>query len=248
MEAVTVNRSTTDQQIRDSEENIINSTYWHIMPFFRMIRNGETKKLMGSLDIEIDRFDFHKRIPKDKRKEIEYMIVSLINTFMIAAIMGGVYPPDANWIADKALAMIAAVKDARELTPILKDAAYDFCEKVRLFRLADTGNPHVEKVRRYIRTHLSQNITIDDICAEVNVSRYHLSRIFKASTGETINHYLVNERIKAAEDLLKNSEQSVSAIASLLQFCDESYFIATFKKYAGMTPGEYRKKRETFEL
>ncbi|MCR4634390.1 MAG: AraC family transcriptional regulator [Erysipelotrichaceae bacterium] len=234
--------TSTSQQIKDSEEGIINTTYWHIQPFFEMIRRGETKKLMKNLDIQIDQFDFHERIPKDKKKEIEYMSVSLINTFMIAAIVGGVYPPEVNRIADRALQKLAAVKKASEISPIIKDAAYGFCEKVRIFRLADTGNPRVEKAKEFISTHLSRNIDLDDIAKHAGISRYHLSRIFKNATGKTVKEYLTDERITAAKNLLINDRRSISQIASLLQFCDESYFIAVFRKKTGMTPSAFQKK------
>lgn len=244
MKAIPENNTSVSQQIKDSEEGIINTTYWHIQPFFQMIRKGETKKIMESLDIQIESFDFHERIPKDKRKEIEYMSVSLINTFMIAAITGGIYPPDANWIADRALQKLARIKNPSEITPIIKDSAYEFCEKVRQFKLADTGNPHVEKAKQYIRTHMTQDISVSDICDHVGISRYHLSHIFKASTGLSINQYLSHERIEAAKDLLQNSDQSIAQIASLLQFCDESYFTYIFRKQTGMTPNAYRKQSD----
>ena len=134
-----------------------------------MVSNGETEKLKESLDIRIDQANFHERVGKDSRKEREYMAVSLINTFLIAAIKGGVYPPEANWIADEAL-----------------------------------------------------------------------SRLFRSVCRKSIHEYLMDERISAAEQLLREGKMSLSEIAALLQFCDQSHFVAAFRRKTGMTPGKYR--------
>ena len=171
------------------------------------------------------------------------MTVSLINTFMIAAIQGGVYPPEANWIADQALRKLTQIKNNAEINPLIKEYAFLFCEKVRMTKTEYTGNPHVEKAIQYIKTHLTQPVSVTDICESTDISKYHLSHIFKTYTGMTIQEYLLRERIKAAKELLESTDQSISEIAALFQFCDQSYFTYRFRKSVGMTPKEYRKKK-----
>lgn len=236
-------KNTIHQAIQDSEENVLNTTYWKIQPYFQFIQNGETEKLMEIIDIRIDQTDFHERIPRNKQKQIEYMTVSLINTFMIAAIQGGVYPPEANWIADQALRKLTQIKNNAEINPLVKEYAFIFCEKVRVTKQEYTGNPHVEKAIQYIKTHLTQPVSVTDICESTDISKYHLSHIFKTYTGMTIQEYLLTERIKAAKELLESTDQSISEIAALFQFCDQSYFTYRFRKSVGITPKEYRKKK-----
>ncbi len=238
---------TRQRQIRDSEEDIINMTYWDIAPYFRMIRKGETELLKESLDIRIDEKDFHERFSRDRKKEMEYMAVSLVNTFMIAAIEGGVYPPDANWTADSALHRISQITQPAGYRRVILDTAVSFCEKVHALKHAETGNPHAEKVRQYILTHLTQPIDIDMIAENTGISRYHLSRLFKQSFGVSIGTYLCDERIEAAKELLVSTQEPVARIAVLLQFCDQSYFSAVFRRKTGMTPGQYRKRNAFME-
>ncbi|MBR4163282.1 MAG: helix-turn-helix transcriptional regulator [Solobacterium sp.] len=238
-------KSTIHQAINDSEDNFTNTTFWHIQPYFQLIRNGETDKLMESIDIQMEKTDFHDRVSKDQFKQMEYMTVSLINTFMIAAIQGGLYPPEANWIADQALRKLTQIKNNAEINPLIKEYAFLFCEKVKMTKMEYTGNPHVEKAGQYMKTHITQPITIDDITAHTDISKYHLSHLFKQYTGKTIREYLIELRIRTAEELLETTNKSISEIASLLQFCDQSYFTYRFRKITGMTPNAYRKKKAT---
>lgn len=231
------------QIVRDSENDTFNTSHHDILPYFRMIQNGETEQLMKTLDIRLGTEEYQREIGTDKGKETEYMAVSLVNTFMIAAILGGVFPNDANWIADRLLQKIAVSTDHSELSGIIRDAAYQFSEKVRSSRNESTDNIYVEKARQYIHTHLTQNIRIDDIADAAGISRYHLSRLFKQKTGKTLGRCLMDERISAAEEMLALTDKSISEITHLLQFCDESYFISVFRKKTGTTPVRFRQNR-----
>ena len=129
-----------------------------------------------------------------------------------------------------------------ELPPIVHDAAIRLCEMVRETKRQDTGNVHVEQAKQYLSTHLTQEIRTEDVAEAVGVSPYHLSRLFKALTGQTMREYLTNARIEAAKQLLAASDRSLPQIASLLRFCDQSYFTCIFRKQTGITPGQYRKE------
>ncbi len=235
-------RATVGQLIWDSEDDYINESFWRIHPLFIMIQNGETAKLRESLDLQLDQHDFHERVSRDKRKELEYMTVSLVNTFMIAAIQGGVYPPEANWIADKARRDLIAIHKPSEIPAIINDTAIRLCEKVADTKKNDTGNPHVEKAKQYILTHLTQEITSADIAAHSGISQSHLSRLFKRLTGTTMMGYLSDERIRAAQGLLLSSDMTIPEIAALLRFCDQSHFTYAFRRKTGITPRAYKSK------
>lgn len=228
------------QVVWDSEQDYVNTTHWHISPFFRMIQNGETEQLRASLNLELDQYDFRQRITKNERKQLEYMAVSLVNTFMIAAIEGGVYPPEANWVADQALRRLLYIKKPAEISPIVTEAAFELCDLVRKAKENDTGNTHVEQAKHYILTHITQDISVDAIAGHVGLSTSHLSRIFKAHTGQTLKGYVTSERLHMAERLLLSTDDEIRSIAALLRFCDQSHFTLAFRKKTGLTPAAYR--------
>jgi AraC-like DNA-binding protein len=234
---------TVRQQLRDSEESYLNTSFWNIQPLFLLVRSGEVEKMRASLNIQLEKFPAG-RITGDARKQLEYLTVSLVNTFMIAAIQGGVYPPDANAAADKALRRLSLLRNTADIPELVKEAAVQLCEMVRESKKEDTGNIHVEKARHYLSAHLTQEIHTEDIASAVGVSPYHLSRLFKALTGRTMREYLIHERIEAAKQLLITGGLSIPQIASLLRFCDQSYFTLVFRRETGMTPGQFKKENE----
>ena len=229
------------QKLLDSEESYLNTTFWDIQPLFLLVQNGETAQLKARLHVQLEKFPAG-RITRDARKQLEYLTVSLVNTFMIAAIQGGVYPPEANAIADQALRRLSQIKTVTEIPALVSEAALRLCEMVRETRRQDTGNVHVEKAKHYLTDHLTQEIRTDDIAEAVGLSPYHLSRLFKTHTGLTMREYLTRERIEAAKQLLAVSDRTIPQIASLLRFCDQSYFTMVFRRQTGQTPGEYRNK------
>lgn len=229
------------QKLLDSEESYLNTTFWDIQPLFLLVQNGDTAQLKDRLHVQLEKFPAG-RITRDTRKQLEYLTVSMVNTFMIAAIQGGVYPPEANAIADQALRRLSQIRSVTEIPALVSEAALRLCEMVRETRRQDTGNVHVEKAKHYLSDHLTQEIRTDDIAEAVGLSPYHLSRLFKTHTGLTLREYLTRERIEVAKQLLAVSDRTIPQIASLLRFCDQSYFTMVFRRQTGQTPGEYRKE------
>ena len=228
-------------KLQDSEENYRNTTYWDIYPLFLLVQEGDEKHLRQDLHIRLESFPAG-RITGDRRKQLEYLAVSLVNTFMIAAIQGGVYPPDANAAADTALRCLARTKSTEEFPTLIEETAAALCGMVREAKDAHTGNRHAEKVRHYLEEHLTQDIRLSDVAEAAGLSRSYLCRVFRASTGQTIQGYLASARVKAAKELLSSSEYTIPQIASLLGFCDQSYFTKVFRETEGITPGTYRER------
>ena len=227
------------QRLMDSEDSYLNTTFWDIHPLFRMIEHGETGQLQEGLHLQLDRFP-EGRITRDARRQLEYLTVSLVNTFMIAAIQGGVYPPQANAVADQALRRLSQARSPSEFPELVRDAAVRLCQMVRQTKEQDTGNLHVEKAKHYLADHLTQEISMEDVAEDVGLSLCHLSHLFKTHAGVAMRQYLIQLRIDAACRLLASEDHSIPEIASLLRFCDQSYFTRVFRQRTGKTPAQYR--------
>lgn len=93
----------------------------------------------------------------------------------------------------------------------------------------------------FMNTFYSSNISIEDICNEVNVSPYHFIRTFKKKTGFSPHQYLVQTRIKKAKELLRSRQFSVSEVAVLCGFVSLPHFSNTFKSVTGKSPSEFKK-------
>lgn len=111
----------------------------------------------------------------------------------------------------------------------------------------DSSYKYVYAVKKYISFNFSKQIKISDIAKQLNINRSHLYRIFKESTGKSINEYLVSTRINEARRLLDDTNFSTSAISDLVGYAYCSTFFKMFKNHTGLTPQEYRNKNEKTE-
>lgn len=93
----------------------------------------------------------------------------------------------------------------------------------------------------FIQAHYSEPLTLSLIAGQMNISQSHLSREFSRCMGISIHQYLINCRIQAAKELLRESNLSVEDIACQVGNSHVSHFIRLFREREGCTPLEYRK-------
>ncbi len=103
----------------------------------------------------------------------------------------------------------------------------------------DTKELHNEMVL-YLNRHLYSTLSIPEMCEELHYGKTHLSKVFKAATGQSILQYYNQLKIREAKRLLRTPRYTVSEIADLLCYDTPQYFCQSFKRHAGMTPSEYR--------
>ncbi len=94
----------------------------------------------------------------------------------------------------------------------------------------------------YILRHLHYEISLKEIADHAGLSETYFSALFKKETGETVSTFIQQSRVREAESLLRYSEYSLMEIAEYLGFCSQSHFSKTFRRYAGVTPGQYRRE------
>lgn len=93
----------------------------------------------------------------------------------------------------------------------------------------------------YIRQNLSRSISLEDLSQQAGISKFHLSREFKAVTGTTIFDFINLTRCNEAK-LLIESGMSVSAAAISCGYHNMSYFSRAFQKRFGILPSHYLRK------
>ncbi len=94
----------------------------------------------------------------------------------------------------------------------------------------------------YIHEHYNTNITIPALAQMENMSETHYRALFKKYTALSPVQYIINTRIDAATELLKDSLKSISEIATLVGYPDAYYFGRLFKLRTGISPGRYRRR------
>ena len=95
-------------------------------------------------------------------------------------------------------------------------------------------------VRAFIDGCMGQHISLSDLAGAVGLSRFHFSRAFKATTGQSPYHFVATLRVEAASRILKTSELGVEAVATTVGFTSVAQFRRAFYDRMGMTPHAFR--------
>lgn len=101
-------------------------------------------------------------------------------------------------------------------------------------------NQYVSKAVEYISVEYNKDISVGAIAEHLSLNVKYFSRLFKEHTGMTVMQFVSDVRMKYAEELLRETSQTVREIGELVGFVDSRSFIRHFKKYYGITPGEYK--------
>lgn len=86
-------------------------------------------------------------------------------------------------------------------------------------------------------------VTLGELAAIAQVSRFHFARMFRLSMGETPMAYLERLRLLRARELLRSGEHPLARVAQLTGFADQSHFGRRFRRHFGCTPGDYARGR-----
>lgn len=114
--------------------------------------------------------------------------------------------------------------------------------------LAEYGRPEaatvpslVKSARAYIDRNYREAIKLSDIARAVHANPYYLSHLFKEEVGLSPMKYVALRRIGEAQNLLINTEMTITQIAVHVGYNNSNYFQNVFKRAMHMTPCEYRR-------
>ncbi len=106
------------------------------------------------------------------------------------------------------------------------------------------SNLDIEKLHYFFTLKLEQDLTLEQVAREFNLSKFHFVRSYKAATGQTPMRYYQELKIKKACELLDSTALNIEHIAEKLSFKDPDYFSRSFKKHMGISASQYRKHRQ----
>jgi AraC-like DNA-binding protein len=104
------------------------------------------------------------------------------------------------------------------------------------------GGAFISRFREVVESRLdNSDLSVDDLAADMNLSRVQLYRKVKAVTGSSPVELLRTARLNRAYQLLLTTDKSVSEVAYAVGFSAPAYFTKCFKEKYGMVPGDVRK-------
>ena len=171
------------------------------------------------------------------------------NTFIVtaalasrAAVQGGMEVEDAFSTSDSYIQQCEMLTAPEAVTNLQYRMILDYTERVGRLRRGRQPTRLALDVANYVRRHLSEAITAQELARALFLSRPYLSRRFREETGETLTDFILREKTEEAKRLLRYSDKSLTAVSSYLGFSSPSHFSRVFKRYAGCLPREYRGK------
>lgn len=119
-----------------------------------------------------------------------------------------------------------------------------YCDRTLQLRSYSTGlsASKLKRVLNYINDNLDQDLSLEAIAAQAEMSQYYFCSLFKRSVGISPWKYVIEQRILRAKALLKTTRMSLSEIALRCGFANQNHLNKQFRKLVGITPKVYREK------
>ncbi len=207
-----------------------------------IVRHGDTASL----------HDWMQKAPAVKSGIIAHdQLRQLKNTFIVSttlvcrnAIRGGMDVHDSLSLSDAYIQKCELLSDVESIVNLQYKLVLDYTERVERIRRGQAPSKLVSDVTNYVLHHLSEPIKTEDIAKVLYFSRSRLSTRFKEETGVTLTDYILKEKAIEAKRLLRYSGKSIANISDYLGFSSQSHFNRVFKKYIGISPSEYRERKQ----
>ena len=102
----------------------------------------------------------------------------------------------------------------------------------------------IEKIMKFIKDNIGENLTLKDIARHINYSKFHVSHYFKKHTGYSIKQYIEAVKIEKSIADLMEENNSVTEIAYDSGHKSPGTFSNVFKKHTGLSPKKYKSQSQ----
>lgn len=177
---------------------------------------------------------FHFNLLKPDKYDVFYGIEQILEVPMPAGLYETTHSAyKGNTLADGMLAR-------EQIYKILNVFARQHC--LAHDRLP-TYSKYVTDTIAYILGNLSAGLHVDALAQRCYVSKSYLEKLFRKEVGVSVGQYIDDQLMRAAQEKLDQTNDSVAKIGQSLGFNDPYYFSRRFKQLCGITPLRYRRLR-----
>ena len=182
------------------------------------------------------------KIAGDQLRQQRNLFIVTATLASRAAIRGGMQADDAFSLSDAYIQRVELLTGYGQIMNLQYNMILEFTEQVDQLHRGRHRSKLALDVANYVWHHISETVSVDKMAEEFFISRPYLSAKFKQETGQTLTDFILSEKTEEAKRLLRYSDKAQSAISAYLGFSSQGHFAKVFKKYAGMTPSEYKAK------
>ncbi|SET44184.1 two-component system, response regulator YesN [Lacrimispora sphenoides] len=180
--------------------------------------------------------DFYQRreVSPHEAKDLYYKLFMVLEDCRQTLRLAPVMEPE------NAMKLLESCFSFRELHQKLTQKTELLFEAARSHMSEDTT---IFLIKEYIHNHYHDDaLSVRDIGGQVYLSASYVCTYFKNETGQTINQYLTDYRMKKAKELLADSRYQIADISNKVGYSNGNYFSKSFKKMTGLSPSDYREK------
>lgn len=209
--------------------------------FFECIREGKTSEVINAMKAFRETGETGVLSKKSHLRSQKNLGIAGITLATRAALDGGLFPEIAYTLSDLYIQNLEEMHDSKGVDQLLESAFLEFSQRVEQSKREQYSTP-VYACQNYIFTHLYEEITLNQLAEIAAMTPSYLSALFKKEVGISISAYIHRAKINEAKSLMTYTAHSLTEISSLLNFHDQSYFTKIFKKYAGVTPKQFKSR------
>lgn len=224
----------------EENEKYEHNTYPQEQLFLQLVRRGDSAALREW--IASAPAIWGGTLASDQLRQLKNTFVVTATLVSRAAIQGGLSAEDAFSLSDMYIQKCELLNSLERITNLQYHMVLEFTQRVEKLRFRHKPGQLAMAVTNYIQHHLSEPIRVEEIAAELFMSRPWLSAKFKQETGETLTDFILKEKTEEAKRLILYSDKTATAIASYLGFSSLGHFSQVFKRYTGRSPSEYRER------
>lgn len=136
----------------------------------------------------------------------------------------------------------AAARERYQALALLFEVVASFCHPTEPRESVDRLALLAQQATTAISSLLHTGLNVSELARHCGVSRATLLRAFQTHIGISPQHYIVQERLRAAQQLLTQTDASIVTIAATTGFANDKYFLQIFRRAMGVTPGEWRRR------
>ncbi len=228
-----------EEKFKNLENLYFHPSYVLEMQLLELIKKADYEKAKNILD-EINKLE-RANLAKDSLRSLKNSLIGSCTIFTRAIITNGVSPETAFNLSDVYIRQIEETNDKKKLEELEYEMLYSFIEELKkekklFYHLT------INKALEYIHHHIFDQLSLELIAQKLDLNSAYLSNLFKSEVGITITEYINRAKVEDSKYFLIHSNLPIPEVASLFNFCNQSYYTKIFKKYTNLTPKEYREK------
>ncbi len=179
-------------------------------------------------------------LARDRLRHTKNLAIVLVTLAARSAIAGGLLPEISFSISDAYIQKAEELKNEGEILAMARRAEMEYCLLVKNTADNRNLNPLVVRCKELVLQRLHTKITVSGLAEELDINPNYLSQLFAKEVNLSLSDYIAREKINFAKRQLIFSEDSYETIAHSFGFVSQSHFGRVFKKWTGLTPGQFR--------